>query len=281
MQSRIVKKEVVVSAVMSSTNHNINPENASRSFVINTDESEAQTVAIHKAQRRKYKVERYEERANVIPEIIRTHHAAQRLLEKRVIVNPFAELLDFPATLMRSRRDHERFIDLIASVCFLRQFQKEEKLSDNKISFIECDLVDYEIAYRIMTTILPATLTNFPKGALELYEAVRTVIRKKAEEGDLNPLQVSVTQRELRELTGLSQMFVKRNMRILSDYEYVYSSGGTGGRVRKSYRLVADEKIKIIDLSIIPEPSKMKKILKSGATGSVWVTNGSDPVIES
>ena len=83
MQSRVVRKEVVVSAVMSSTNHNINPENASRSFVINTDESEAQTVAIHQAQRRKYSVERYEERENLIPEIVRAHHAAQRLLEKK------------------------------------------------------------------------------------------------------------------------------------------------------------------------------------------------------
>jgi hypothetical protein len=36
---------------------------------------------------------------------------------------------------------------------------------------------------------------------------------------------VSVTQREIREATGLSQMFVKRNMKILCDYEYLIGSG--------------------------------------------------------
>ncbi len=277
MQSRIIRKEVIVSAAMSSTNHNINPENASRSFVINTDESAAQTVAIHRAQRQKYSVEHYEQQVNIIPEIIKTHHAAQRLLQKRVIVNPFAELLDFPTALMRSRRDHERFIDLIASACFLRQFQKEEKVTKHGIKYIECDLEDYETAYQIMTAILPATLTNFPKGALELYEEVRAIIKDKAKETDIPPLQVSITQREIRESTGLSQMFVKRNMKILSDYEYIYASGGPGGRVRKNYKLVADERIKLIDISVIPEPSKMKTLLKSGSTGSDWGASGIDP----
>jgi hypothetical protein len=123
----MVRKKVIVSAVMSTTDHNINPENASRSFVVNTDESEEQTKAIHRAQRKKYSPERYEEKEKLIPLIIKTHHAAQRLLEVKIIFNPFAELLDFPSTLMRARRDHERFIDLIVCVCFIRQFQKEQQ----------------------------------------------------------------------------------------------------------------------------------------------------------
>ena len=258
LKSRMVRKEVIVSAVMSTTNHNINPENASRSFVVNTDESESQTKAIHRVQRKKYSVERFTEREKQIPLIISTHHAAQRLLIMRIIVNPFAELLDFPSALMRSRRDHERFIDLIACVCFLRQFQKEEATTKEGVSYIKCDLEDYRIAYKIMKEILPSTLTSFPKSALELYETLRNVIKKKAKEESLSPVEVSVTQRELREATGMSQMFVKRNMRTLSDYEYVFSSGSPGARSRKSYRLVADEAIRLIDLSVIPTPEEIK-----------------------
>jgi DNA primase len=46
LTSRMVRKEVIVSAIMSSTNYDINAENASRSFVINTDESAEQTRSI-------------------------------------------------------------------------------------------------------------------------------------------------------------------------------------------------------------------------------------------
>lgn len=257
LRSRMVRKEVIVSAVMSTTNNNINPENASRSFVVNTDESEEQTRAIHVSQRKKYSVERYAEKEELIPVIIKTHHAAQRLLKTRVIFNPFAEFLDFPAALMRSRRDHLRFIDLIACVCFLCQFQKKDATTKEGLSYIKCDLDDYKIAYEIMTSILPSTLTSFPKSALELYETLRGVIKKKAKEETLSPVEVSVTQRELREATGMSQMFVKRNMKTLSDYEYVFSSGSPGARSRKSYRLVADEAIRLIDLSVIPTPEEI------------------------
>jgi len=262
LRSRMVRKEVIVSAVMSTTNNNINPENASRSFVVNTDESETQTRAIHASQRKKYSVRRFTEKETLIPQIIKTHFAAQRLLIPRTIVNPFAGVLDFPSSLMRSRRDHERFIDLISAVCFLRQFQKEEKQTKEGVVFIECDLTDYRTAYEIMTHILPATLTSFPKSALELYEILRKVIKKKAKEDGLLPVEVSVTQRELREATGMSQMFVKRNMRTLSDYEYVISFGSPGARSRKSYRLIADEAIRLIDLSIIPTPSEIESRVK-------------------
>jgi len=259
LKSRMVRKEVIVSAVMSSTNNDINPENASRSFVINTDESEEQTRAIHRMQRKKYSVERFREKEDLVPEIIKTHRAAQRLLEKRIIVNPFADVIDFPSGLMRSRRDHERFMDLISAVCFLRQFQKEEKRTEEGFVFMECDLDDYRTAYGIMIKILPSTLTNFPESAGRLYEEVRKVIKEKAKEEGLMPCEVSVTQREIREKTGMSQMFVKRNMRILSDYEYVFTAGSPGARNRKSYRLMADESVRLIDLSIIPTPEEIKR----------------------
>jgi len=267
LRSRMVRKEVIVSAVMSTTNNNINPENASRSFVVNTDESEKQTKAIHASQRKKYSVERFTEKENLIPVIIKTHYAAQRLLTMKVIVNPFAELLDFPSSLMRSRRDHERFIDLISAVCFLRQFQKENTTTPDGVIYIECDLDDYKTAYGIMMHILPATLTNFPKSAGQLYEAVRNIIRKKAKEDSLLPSEVSISQREIREASEFTQRFIKRYMKVLIDYEYL-KSGGIGVRgSRNLYRLYADEDIRLVDLSMIPTPAEMEVKLKNLQSG--------------
>jgi DNA primase len=76
LTSRMVRKEVIVSAIMSSTNYDINAENASRSFVINTDESAEQTRSIHKIQRKKYSLERYRAKEENIPRIIHQHHCA-------------------------------------------------------------------------------------------------------------------------------------------------------------------------------------------------------------
>ncbi|MBB6480887.1 CHC2 zinc finger domain-containing protein [Spirochaeta isovalerica] len=248
MTSKLVRKEVIVSAVMSSTDYDLNAENTSRSFVVNTDESTDQTRRIHASQKKKYSTDRLQVKRDEIPRIIKAHHAAQRLLKKVFIINPLAEKINFPDTLMRSRRDHDRFMDLIASVAFLRQYQKEEK-EENGVKYIECDETDLEIAARIIKEILPATLTNFPKSAITLYGEIRRVIRDKAKEENLLPKEVSVTQRELRELTGLNQMFVKRNVKTLCDFEYLICTGSRTRGSRNAYRLVADESIELLDMS--------------------------------
>ena len=95
-------------------------------------------------------------------------------------MNPYAQLLGFPARMMRTRRDHERFLDLIAAVAFLRQYQKGTRRTSRQ-EYVECDLEDYRIAHRIMTAILPLTLSNFPRrrpGPLRLLPRPRASPRR-------------------------------------------------------------------------------------------------------
>lgn len=264
LSTRTVKSPVVVAAAMSSTANEINPENASRAFVINSDESREQTRKIHSRQRAKYSLKRHSDRKNLIPQIIAQHQAAQRLLKSRLIVNPYAERLVFPDALMRTRRDHERFVDLIASVCFLRQYQKQEKeeidpTTGEPLRYIECDISDYRIAYRIMRSTLPATLSNFPPSAHELYEAVREFLSQKARAEGLKITEVSISQREIREATEFSQRWIKRYMQVLTGWEYLHVSGSRHRGSRNVYRLVADEPIHLVDLSMIPTPEQMEQ----------------------
>lgn len=270
MVSRLVRKKAVVSAVMSSATGEINPENASRCFVISTDESEEQTRAIHREQRKKYSLARFQTKADDLPSIIKAHHVAQRLLKDRMIINPFAEHLDFPASLMRSRRDHERFMDLIASVCFLRQYQKKEKVEGSRGTsalYLECDLKDYSVAYEIMMSILPSTLSNFPRSAQLLYEKLRELVRKKAEKEGLSFNEVSLTQREIREQIGLSHDVVKWNLRHLVEYEYVRKVGGIRRGQSGHYRIDRDEDINSLLAGGIPHPDDLK--VKVGQTGVI------------
>jgi hypothetical protein len=248
--------------VMTTTNTKPNAENASRCFVINADESKEQTRRIHEAQRSQYTLERYYEEVEKIPLVIKKHHAAQRLLRKQIIFNPFAKHLDFPDALMRSRRDHFRFLVLIASVCFLRQYQKPIKTNE-KIEYIECDLTDYEIAYNVMLNgVLSSTMVELPKSALELYEELRVTAKKLAKENNLNVNEVSFTQREIREETGFGQSWIRENLRVLVEFEYVSRvRGGVRGE-RGFYRLKADEDIKKLNFSMIPTPDDMRNKLQ-------------------
>jgi hypothetical protein len=228
---------------------------------MNTDESEEQTREIHRRQRQKYSLAKLIQKIEENPVIIARHQAAQRMLDQKMIINPFAEHLDFPAAQMRSRRDHERFMDLIASVCYLRQFQKEEK-QEKGYTFIECDLEDYRVAYDIMIKILPSTLSNFPLSANLLYERIRERIRERAKKEGLAFHEVSVTQREIRETEGFEHNFVKRNIRTLVEYEYLIMKGGQTRGSRARYSLSQDAPLSFHDLSQILTPEELEKKMK-------------------
>lgn len=262
MVSQNRSNKVIVSAVMSSTNYKINPENASRCFVINTDESKEQTGRIHRRQKSKYSFDRYLTKKQEIPGIIKKHYAAQRLLKKILIINPYSRVLKFPDNLVRTRRDHDRFIDLIASVCFLRQFQKEVKIKregKEEIPYIECDVEDYRISYKIMVnSVLKSTYAELPKSLISFYEELRLLYKKEAEEQRISVVDVRLTQRIIRKsITSIGSESVKKYIRKLVSLEYLLVAGGHFKGGRFSYQLVADEGIATMDYSMIPTPEQI------------------------
>jgi len=269
MESHTRTSPVIVSAVMSSTRADINPENSSRCFLLNADESGEQTGRIHQVQRGKYSLSRYFERKSTVPRIIAKHHAAQRLLRSLLIVNPFAEHLDFPRTLVRMRRDHERFVDLIACVCFLRQYQKEvrrgqDPASREEAEYVECDLEDYRVAYRIMTgAVMGSTYAEVPRSMADFYEQLRELFRERARQTGLKPLEVGLTQREVRKgIQGVGIDTVKRYLRRMVAFEYLQLVHGGERGMRNSYQLVADEPMERLDYSMIPTPETIAGILQ-------------------
>jgi len=163
---------------------------------------------------------------------------------------------------MRTRRDHWRFLTLIATVAFLRQYQKEVMTKDG-LEFIECDLIDYEIAYKIMINgVLSSTMIELPRSAVELYEEIRKLTRRLAKGNNLAVNEVSFTQRDIREATGFGNTWIKNNLKILVDFEYISLIRGGKERTRGFYRLKEDCEIQRLDLSMIPTPEQMRKKLQ-------------------
>jgi DNA primase len=261
LSSRMVRKPVVVSCALSTTSPYVNPENASRFFVVGADESEAQTRAIYERQRGKYSFTRHLEASKRMEEIVRRHRAAQALLSPRLIVNPFAPCLEFPSHLMRGRRDHERFLDLIASVCFLRQYLKAEKLREG-VRFIECDLTDYRAAYRVMSRVMASTYQALPQQALGVYRTLCALAKKKAKDEGIEVAEAGVSQREIREHSGAGAMTVKRSLRLLVDWEYVTVSGDKRRGLRLSYRPASGGDGLDNPSALIPSPEDVEAKLR-------------------
>jgi DNA-binding GntR family transcriptional regulator len=262
MITKLVKKKVIISAVITTTKKEINPENLSRFFVINADESIEQTERIQRAKNRKYTIEREIEKREKIPEIRKKHLTAQRLLKKIVIVNPFWEYLKYPSFLLRMRRDHERFIDLIAVICFLRQFQKEIK-THNMIQFIECDLTDYDLAREIMIkVILPATIMETSQIVIEIYERIRKYVQKIAVNERLQATDVTFIQREIREETKMNGDTIRKALKTLVDYEYIQVTTGKQRGTRFSYRLREDKEFKEFSGIDIPTVNEIKEMME-------------------
>jgi DNA primase len=261
MKSQVVRTPVIVASIMSGTKATMNPENASRFFVVNADESREQTQRIQASQRNKYSLEKLCTGDAEREKIVRTHQTAQRLLAQFSIVNDFAPYLSFPSSLMRTRRDNDRFLDLIACVCHVRQFQKKKDLAGGK-PFIRCDLEDYRIAYRVMVEgVLGSTMRELPKGAVGLYEEIRSWAHKEAGRQDIRPDELTFTQRQVREITGLSNTWVKYALRQLVEFEYLSLVRGGAQRSRAFYRLKEDAAIPGADLSMIPTPEEMEEKL--------------------
>jgi len=262
LATKIQEVKAVVAVAMSTTGYDVNPENASRCFVITLDETDEQTGKIHELQRRKYTLDHHHIKENLIPEIIKKHHSAQRLLKNILIVNPYSQYLNFPVNRMRTRRDHERFMDLIACIAHLRQYRKTT-MHENGKDFIYCDLEDYRIAYQIMVKkVLARSLSDFSPSDISLYEMIKTLAKKEAEKEKVNICEVVLTQREIRDYTGKGHEWVKFYLRRLVDYELILKKGNARGS-KGYYAVAGDEALLDPDFKEILKPDQLKEILLS------------------
>jgi len=272
LQSREIRHKVRIAFMMSSTALYLNPENASRCLVLHVDESAEQTERVLKKQRHKRTFKGYIEEANLIPEIIKKHRAAQTLLEKLPVFNPFAPYLTFPKIRTTMRRAQEQFLSLIDASCLLRQLQKErftktDPATGNAVAGIECDIEDYRIAYVLFTKgVMGRYYSDLPQGAKDLYEIIRRMIKELAAKEKLKTTEMTFIQKQVRELTMLGADSIRKYIQLLVGYEYLQVIGGKRHGTRFCYRLREEKAIDELDISVIPTPEEMEKRINSSKT---------------
>ncbi len=112
--------------MMSSTALTLNPENASRCLVLHVDESEGQDERISRMQLYRQTVEGQTQEKALVPELLKKHQAALRLLEKLEVFGPLAPAIRYPKLKQARRRSQGHFLTLLKAVALLRQKQKTQ-----------------------------------------------------------------------------------------------------------------------------------------------------------
>jgi len=252
MKTKIFTVEARAAFIEATTASSVNHENATRCFELSMDETAEQTRRVHERQRL-LRTERGLQLRKEADEITRKHWNAQRVLDPLPVVIPFAGLLTFPSSWMRTRRDHARFLNLIEVSAFLHQHQRERKggALASQGQAIMASVDDYAVAYALAACVLAETLSDLKRPLKEAYECVRGLCARG--EG-------GVTRREIREALQLPDSTVRNWLFELVSLEYLEAEGGGAGKTTR-YRLTGRGPKGDVVLGLL-SPDELRKLLR-------------------
>ena len=231
-----------VAQFTTSTKPETDYELENRYLILSVDEGRSQTQRIHQAQRQEETLRgllRDIDRQDVLT----THHNAQRLLRPLRVNNPFAEALTFPDHQLRLRRDHKKYLGLIRTTAFLRQYQKEIKSCQHKgqtLQYIEVDIDDVKLVHELAVQTLGRSLDELSPPTRSFLIALHEMVEAMAKQHQIRADAVRFSRRTIREKTGWSVTQVKEHLLKLLELEYVVSHRVPGLANRWEYELAWD-----------------------------------------
>jgi hypothetical protein len=206
---------------MTTTAIDIDEELLNRCLVLSVNESREQTRAIFALQRKRQTLAGLIQSAER-EDILTLHRNAQRLLRPLPVVNPFADELTFLDHKTRARRDHMKYLSLIAVVTLLHQYQRPVKTvehQDRRIDYIEVTRADIAIANRLAHEVLGRTLDELPPQTRKLLSVLHAwAPRERAD--------WRFSRRQLREHCGWGDTQLKVHLARLTEFEYLIAHRG-------------------------------------------------------
>jgi hypothetical protein len=213
-----------VALMLTTTSVDMDYETQNRFITLTIDESKGMTERILTRQREGETLEGLKRKARV-ERIRKVHQNAQRLLKPLAVVNPYAPKLAFPATTLRVRRDHKKYLGLIKAVAFLHQYQRETKTytgeGQEPVAYIEVTPADIERANTLAAQVLGRTLDELSAPGRALLGEIRRMAGEA--EGRF-------TRRKIREACGWGDFQVRTHLGELVDLEYLYVAEGKWGK---------------------------------------------------
>ncbi|MBP7652584.1 toprim domain-containing protein [Candidatus Dependentiae bacterium] len=265
-----------VSLFLTTTAAEINYELLNRFIVLTVDEGKIQTNNIQDQQRNSFTLEGIiKQKKN--DTVIRKHQNAQRLLKPLAVAIPYAKYLSYGDEQLRARRDNKKYLNIICSIAFLHQYQREiKKYQSGNIMFdyINADLDDLEEANKLAEKILIHTLDELAPPSRDLLKIINEMTEKqrknKEKEKNKNDDPISFTRREIRENSRWSDFQIRTHIKQLEDFEYIQILSGNQGK-KYSYQLIYEGSygnkptIKLTSKAEVLEKMRLEKELEKAS----------------
>lgn len=224
MVTQEYRVEGPVMIFLTTTAVDLDEELMNRCLVLTVDESREQTRRIHTQQRARYTlggIRASEGRAAVLA----LHRAAQRLLRPLRVFNPYAEKLTFLDDKTRTRRDHTKYLQLIATIAVLHQHQREIREIDcgggQTAPCVVATLADLAAANRLAHEVLGRCLDEMPPQTRRLLALIEREVAARCVAAKAERADVRFTRRQVREATGWSNTQLHVHLARLVELEYL------------------------------------------------------------
>lgn len=246
MKTEEYKVQGPLSIMLTTTEVEIDVEMESRFLTIAIDETQEMTAKIHDKQRYQDTLEGYLSKQEC--EWIKSKHQnAQRLLKPFLVLNPYAPYLKFPSSPLRARRDHKKYLNLMKTIAYLRQYQKKAKtikVHDETRTYIEVDLIDIEQANKIADEVLGNNLDELSAPSRTLLHHIHQMVKAESVKCGVTMNAYTFNRRQLREYACWSEWQVRQHITELEKLGYVYSRMGSHG---KTYLYALHENTSFVD----------------------------------
>jgi hypothetical protein len=217
---------------LATTATDVDEELLNRCLVLTVDEGREQARAIHDRQRASQTLDGLLAGAGA-DGVRRLHQDAQRLLEPLAVVNPHARSLGFADGTVRTRRDHVKYLTLIAAITLLHQHQRPVKTitrGEAVIRYVETSPADIALADRLAARVLGPSLDELPPGTRRLLDAIAGYVTARSRAEGTDAGLIRFTRRQLREALSFGDTQLKVHLARLADYELIVARRtGSGG----------------------------------------------------
>jgi DNA primase len=217
---------------LTTTAQDVDEELLNRCVVLTVNEEQEQTRAIHQKQREAQTIEgmwAQDDRA----EIVKLHRNAQRLLRPLRVVNDHVQHQTFPDSMIRTRRDHAKFLTLISAIALLHQHQREIKTNTRKgktLEYIEATAEDVKLAMQLVNEVLTPSLEELQTQTRRLLLLLDTMVTGECARLGIERLDYRFTRATVRQYTRWGDTQLRVHLRRLEELEYLIVRHGAPGQ---------------------------------------------------
>lgn len=204
-----------ISLAGTTTRERLYEDNANRSLLIYTDNSQAHKEAIMDYQRRLSAGKIDTHREHRLKELFKD---IQSVIKPVKVRNPYAEQLKIPDHVFKPLRTNAHYLQFIELVTFYHQYQRPLKKAEDSTRYIETTPEDIEWANELLKDVLLAKSDELSRAVREFFEGLKYHLRSTGKE--------SFYVKEIRSHLRLHPMTANRYIRDLENRSYIKRVGG-------------------------------------------------------